>query len=242
MRRSVPNIMFLLCLLAACSDGPSGPAAPEPPEVFIEGYVTWSEDGSPVPGASVKATREEPYDCDEVLCSYRTRTKGSAETDSAGYYRLSYGGGCVDVRVSLPGYFLRGGFYRDVCPPDEGRHLDMQVRLMEPRASVRGTVTSSVDGAGITGVQVGLYGEIDAEEPIDHVTTGWGGEYPSGITGIPGPTLSVPCEEVLYVQARCLGSCTGWRDSERVLLASDCPEPGAGAVVHDVDFVLDPNS
>ena len=111
------------------------------------------------------------------------------------------------------------------------------MRLREPVLTIWGNVTSSVDGVGIAHVRVGVYREIDSEESIafDHTRGGY-------------HIYFVPCEEVLYVQARCIEnfywshSCTGWGDSERVPVTSECPAPGTPAVVQTVDFVLDPIS
>ena len=112
------------------------------------------------------------------------------------------------------------------------------MRLREPVLTIWGNVTSSVDGVGIAHVRVGVYREIDSEESIAFDYTVGRSYY----------IYSVPCEEVLYVQARCIegpywsNSCTGWGDSERVRVTSDCPAPGTSAVVQTVDFVLDPIS
>ena len=112
---------------------------------------------------------------------------------------------------------------------------------------ISGYVTSSVGGARIGGVQVGVYSATDAAEPIavDH-TNPW--SYP-GYGSMGEYSISVDCEEVLYVQAtRCLESqyewlnCTDWRDSERVPVTSDCPGRGSPAVTHRVNFALDPIS
>jgi hypothetical protein len=237
MKRSALGIVLPLLLLTACS----GPTEPE--GFTVEGFVTLIEDGSPIQGVSITAKRTWCKAVDEIFCRDVTETYDSAETDSRGYYRLTLPSGCVDIRLSKPGHIQSGQFPHVYCTPGSsathpsaGSRVDLQMRLREPVLTIWGNVSSSVDGVGIAHVQVGVYREIDSEERIAFDYTHGPSYY----------IYLVPCEEVLYVQARCIEgiywshSCTGWGDSERVRVTSDCPAPGTPAVVHRVDFVLDP--
>lgn len=254
MTRGALSIVPLLFLLTACGDGTT---EPETAPVTVEGFVTSIEDASPIQGTSVRASRTWCKAVDLDFCRDVTETYDSAETDSKGHYRLTIPSGCIDIWYSKPGYTQSGPYPHVYCTPgnthpdastgDGDQRVNFQMRPLEPTVIVWGYVTSSVDGARIGGAQISVYSETDAAEPIaedhsDGITypqRSYRGEY----------RISVDCEEVLYVQAtRCLESqaewlnCTDWRDSEHVLVRSDCPGRGSPAVRHRVDFVLDPIS
>ena len=247
------GIVPALLAVVACETSPAEPTGPETARVTVEGFVTSIEDGSPIKGASVTARSEYCKAVDLDFCRTVVNTY-SAEADSTGYYRLTLPSGCVDIRVFKPGYTQSGPNPYVYCTPGSSvthpsasSRVDLQMRPQEPTVTIWGYVTSSVDGARIGGVQVGVYSETDAAEPIavDHTKAF---SYPPDISK--GKySISVDCEEVLYVQAtRCLESpgewsnCTDWRDSERVPVTSDCPGRGSPAVGHRVDFVLYPIS
>lgn len=243
MARGAVGLVFLWGLFSACGDGAVAPEEQSSPEVIIEGKVTSFQDGSQLQGVAVLATRRESYNCDIDFCSYRTVTIGSAETDAAGYYRMSLPSGCVDIRVSKAGYIQSGTVPLRYCtpgtsvdPPSEDLRIDIQMYPQEPTVIVEGRVTSSIDGNPVWSVRVGLYTENQGGTQLTGEVVDYGGYY----------SLSANCEEVLFVQARCLESpfpyanCTGWEDSERVAIRSECPGPGSPAVSHRVDFVLDP--
>jgi hypothetical protein len=234
MKQSTLSVVLLLLSLAACSDGPT-----EPREVFVEGFVADVEDGSPIQGASITATRTWCVAVDLDFCRNETKTYDSAETDSTGYYHLSYpASGCVDIRVSQAGYVALED--AEVCSLGGEQRVDLTMRLRDPFLRIRGSVKSSIDEAVIEYSTVGVYREIDAEERIASDVTNWAGRY----------DIRMDCEEVVYVQARCVDyrnlpnlGCRDWRDSERVPLTSDCPERGSTEnVAHYVNFVLDPIS
>lgn len=245
MTRGALSVVSLLFVVSACGDGPIGPEEQSSPEVIIEGYVTSSPDGSPLQGATVRATIRESYSCDIDFCSYRTVTMGSAETDNAGHYQMVLPTGCVDIQVSKIGFIQTGEVPLRYCtpgtsfdPPSDGLRVDLRMRPQEPTVVIQGRVTSSVDGSEIYGVHVGVYAESDEDRPLTWDPTSVYGDY----------SLSLGCQEVLYVQAECVETpfpytnCTGWKDSERLPIRSECPGPGSPAVQHRVDFVLDPVS
>lgn len=243
MRRSVLSIVLALFLLTACGQGPT-----EPEGFTVEGFVKLTEDGSPIQGVSVTATRTWCKAVDLDFCRNETETYDSAETDSTGYYRLTLPSGCIDILFSKPGYIQSGPYPHVYCTPgnthpsassnDGDQRVDLQMSLRDPRLRISGRVTSSLDGAGLGWALVGVYGEIDAEELIAGDATDWAGGY----------DITLDCEELVYVQARCPENpyefmCSGWMGSERVPVASDCPSRGSiNDVRHRVDFVLDPIS
>jgi hypothetical protein len=188
------------------------------------------------------------------FCRTVVETYGSAETDIRGYYQFTLPAGCVDIRVSKPGYIQSGPVPYEYCTPgsslthqSEGFRVDLQMSPLEPTVVISGGVTSAVDGTTIGGAQISVYSETDAAEPIAVGQTAGISYPPNSSRG--RYSISVDCEEILYVQAtECQESrydwlnCTGWVDSERVPITSDCPERGSPAVRHHVDFVLDPIS
>lgn len=240
MKRSLLSIAIPLFFLSACGDGPARLTEPETVEITVEGYVTSVQDGSPVQGASVNATRRESYNCDLVFCSYRTTTWGSTETDSTGYYRMTLPSLCFEFlvySVSEPSYISER---QEVCVSDGDQRVDIQMRLTEPTVIVSGRVSSSVDGNFLAAVGVRVYDDASSAEPIATDVTGYlsRGSY----------EISIDCREIVYVQATCReslfpsGNCTGWMDSEPVRLTSECLGRGTLPVRHRVDFVLEPIS
>jgi len=243
MVRSVLGSAFLIFFLASCGDSPTGPSR----VAWIEGHVVWAEDGSPVEGVVVSAYGRS-YGCstDWVFggesCAWSSNLEARDTTDSGGYYRLSYGGGCVNVSLSsVPGYeyqsdLLVGVEHYQVC----GGQLDVQLRVRDPRLIISGTVTSSIDGAAIGGVTVEVYGGNASEQPIGTAITTNAPTAPYAVT--------VTCEEVAFVRARCLPTgnpyltCAGWEDSERIRITSDCPAPGEDLLHDHVDFELAPTA
>jgi len=106
---------------------------------------------------------------------------------------------------------------------------------------IRGTVTSSVDGAPISWVYVARYNEADeaVESPWDH--TDQFGRYELEITCLDEAALD---GGIQYVQAMCIANdgltnCEGWQESEPIYIASRCPASGETRS-EVIDFVLDP--
>ena len=173
MTRGALSIALLLFVVTACGEGTT---EPEAVGFTVEGFVTLVEDGSSIQGASVRATRTWCKAVDLDFCRDVTEVYDSAETDSKGYYRLTFPSGCVDIWVSRPGYIPSGPVPYVYCTPgnshpnassDGGeQRVDLQMRPQEPTVIISGYVTSSVDGARIGGVQVSVYSETGAAEPI----------------------------------------------------------------------------